>query len=161
MAGERAVRKRLGPLGLAQAARVAAPYTIGATLLLGLLAIWRQPSMPAPAVARIAALSPAGVAAVIAGAVFVVAFLGLMDRLRRSRRRTGAVRWELYREGERPERFVEQFVVSTWDEHLRQHSGRFTVADREVEEQVQSFSDGPTEVVHLFPPETPEAADDE
>jgi MFS family permease len=90
----------------------------------------------------------------------VEAFLGLMDRLRRSRRRTGAVRWELYREGERPERFVEQFVVSTWDEHLRQHSGRFTVSDREVEEQVQSFSDGPTEVVHLFPPETPEAADD-
>jgi hypothetical protein len=34
-----------------------------------------------------------------------------MDQLRRSRRRTGASRWELYRDGEHSDRFVELFRV--------------------------------------------------
>ena len=36
------------------------------------------------------------------------AFLQAMERVRRSRRRTGAVRWELYRDGEEPRRFVDR-----------------------------------------------------
>ena len=58
------------------------------------------------------------------------AFLEGMDQLRRSRRRTGASRWELYRDGEHPDRFVELFRVPSWEEHLRQHEGRLTAADQ-------------------------------
>ena len=70
-------------------------------------------------------------------------FLTAMDQLRRSRRRTGATRWELYRDGEHPERFVEIFRVPTWDEHLRQHEGQLTAADRTIEEAALAFSDPP------------------
>jgi quinol monooxygenase YgiN len=70
-------------------------------------------------------------------------FLTAMDQLRRSRRRTGATRWELYRDGEHPERFVEIFRVPTWDEHLRQHEGRLTATHRTIEEAALAFSDPP------------------
>ena len=46
----------------------------------------------------------------------------------RARRRTGAVRWSVYRDAERPERFIEMFIVPTWQEHVRQHERR-TVTD--------------------------------
>ena len=80
------------------------------------------------------------------------AFLEAMDHLRRSRRRTGAARWELYRDGEQPDRFVEMFTVPSWEEHLRQHRGRLTGSDQEVEEAAQSFSDPPARGEHLLPP---------
>ena len=79
-------------------------------------------------------------------------FLGAMDHLRQSRRRTGATRWELYRDGDRPDRFVEQFSVPSWEEHLRQHAGRLTASDQEVEETALAFSDPPARAEHLFPP---------
>jgi MFS family permease len=80
------------------------------------------------------------------------AFLEAMDHLRQSRRRTGATRWELYRDGDRPDRFVEIFSVPSWEEHLRQHSGRLTATDREVEEAALGFSDPPAQAQHLLPP---------
>jgi MFS family permease len=79
-------------------------------------------------------------------------FLGAMDHLRQSRRRTGATRWELYRDGDRPNRFIEQFSVPSWEEHLRQHAGRLTASDQEVEETALAFSDPPARAEHLFPP---------
>ena len=79
-------------------------------------------------------------------------FLTAMDQLRRSRRRTGASRWELYRDGENPERFVETFRVPSWEEHLRQHEGRLTATDRAVEEAALAFSDPPARADHLLPP---------
>ena len=79
-------------------------------------------------------------------------FLTAMDELRRSRRRTGATRWELYRDGENPERFVETFRVPSWEEHLRQHEGRLTATDRAVEEAALAFSDPPARADHLLPP---------
>jgi MFS family permease len=81
-----------------------------------------------------------------------VAFLEAMSRLRRSRQRTGASRWELYRDGERPDHFVELFRVPSWEEHLRQHDGRLTGTDRLVEEAALAFSDPPAKGDHLFPP---------
>jgi quinol monooxygenase YgiN len=81
-----------------------------------------------------------------------VAFLAAMDRLRQSRRRTGAMRWALYRDGDRPDRFVETFTIPSWEEHLRQHSGRLTATDREVEEAALGFSDPPALARHLLPP---------
>jgi quinol monooxygenase YgiN len=80
------------------------------------------------------------------------AFLEAMDRLQRSRRRTGATRWELYRDGDRPDRFVEAFSVPSWEEHLRQHEGRMTGADRTVEEAALAYSDPPARAEHLLPP---------
>jgi MFS family permease len=80
------------------------------------------------------------------------AFLDAMDRLQRARRRTGATRWELYRDGDRTDRFIEAFAVPSWEEHLRQHEGRFTGADREIEEAALAFSDPPARAEHLLPP---------
>jgi MFS family permease len=80
------------------------------------------------------------------------AFLEAMDQLRRSRLRTGATRWELYRDGERPDRFIEIFSVPSWEEHLRQHAGRLTATDRAIEEAALAFSDPPPRGEHLLPP---------
>jgi len=79
-------------------------------------------------------------------------FLEAMIKLRRSRRRTGAISWELYRDGERPDRFVEIFRIASWEEHLRQHEGRLTATDRVIEEAALAFSDPPAEAEHLLPP---------
>jgi hypothetical protein len=75
-----------------------------------------------------------------------------MDNLRRSRRRTGASRWELYRDGDRPNRFVEMFSVPSWEEHEHQHEGRLTAVDKAIEETALAFSDPPTRAEHLLPP---------
>lgn len=80
------------------------------------------------------------------------AFLEAMDNLRRSRRRTGASRWELYRDADRPNRFVEMFSVPSWEEHQRQHEGRLTAADKAIEEAALAFSDPPARPEHLLPP---------
>jgi MFS family permease len=83
----------------------------------------------------------------------VAQFLKAMERVRRSRRRTGATRWELYREGEHPQQFVELYLVRSWEEHLRQHGGRLTGTDRELEQVALALAEGPTVVAHLFPPD--------
>ncbi|HEY2097522.1 MAG TPA: MFS transporter [Pseudonocardia sp.] len=70
--------------------------------------------------------------------------------VRRTRLRTGAVSWRAYRDGERPELVVEQFVVPSWEEHLRQHSGRLTGADQLSLDRVRELSDPPPKVSHLF-----------
>jgi MFS family permease len=80
------------------------------------------------------------------------AFLVAMEQLRQSRRQTGASRWELYRDGDRPDHFLEIFTVPSWEEHQRQHAGRLTATDREVEETALSFSDPPPLARHLLPP---------
>jgi hypothetical protein len=80
------------------------------------------------------------------------AFLAAMEQLRLSRLRTGATSWELYRDGERPDRFVEIFRVSSWEEHLRQHQGRLTATDQVVEEAALASSDPPPYADHLLPP---------
>jgi len=49
-------------------------------------------------------------------------FLALVDRLRHARRRTGAIEWRLFVEESHPTRYVETFLVGTWDEHERQHA---------------------------------------
>jgi MFS family permease len=80
------------------------------------------------------------------------AFLEAMEHLRRSRLRTGATRWELYRDGERPDRFLEIFSVPSWEEHMRQHEGRLTATDQHIEEAALAFSDPPARGEHLLPP---------
>jgi MFS family permease len=50
------------------------------------------------------------------------AFLARAKRLRHFRERTGGVKWELFTEPETPSRFLETFMVGSWEEHERQHA---------------------------------------
>lgn len=92
-------------------------------------------------------------------------FLDAMNNVRRSRLRTGATRWELYQDGQEPDRFVESFTVASWEEHLRQHSDRLTGTDRAFEEEADGYSDPAPRTSHLFPtrgarPPAPPASDE-
>lgn len=77
-------------------------------------------------------------------------YLAAMQRVQASRRRTGATRWYLYRDAAAPQRFVESFLVPSWDEHLRQHRERQTVVDHDIEREAQQLASGPPTVAHLF-----------
>ena len=61
-----------------------------------------------------------------------------------SRRRTGAVRWAILQHAESPGRFVEMFVVASWDEYLRQQERR-TVADAALDGRLRAFLRAGTE----------------
>ncbi len=82
-------------------------------------------------------------------------FLLAMESMRRSRLRSGASRWDLYRVGERPDLFLEQFQVPTWQEHQRQHDGRLTGEDQAIEDTAFSHIVGTPRTKHLLPPGTP------
>jgi len=62
------------------------------------------------------------------------AFREAMQRLGRSRRRTGAERWSLYQDLADPDRFVENYLVDSWEEHLRQHYERQTAQDEKIQQ---------------------------
>src|SRR4051794_3358134 len=64
-----------------------------------------------------------------------------MQRLGRSRRRTGAERWSLYQDAGDPNRFVENYLVDSWEEHLRQHSERQTVLDQSIQQSVLALTE--------------------
>jgi hypothetical protein len=78
-------------------------------------------------------------------------FAAAMAELRRARLRSGAVRWELYRDANAPESYVEHFVVPSWNEHLRQHE-RVTGVDRRAQETVRALHAGvgPPDVTHFI-----------
>lgn len=65
----------------------------------------------------------------------------------RIRRRDGATEWGVFADTETPDVYLEAFVVDSWAEHERQHD-RFTRADHEAEQRVQSFAVKPVEVKH-------------
>ncbi|MCS0600032.1 MFS transporter [Streptomyces sp. LP11] len=79
-------------------------------------------------------------------------FTDRMRRVARSRRRTGAVDWGLYQDGDDPERFVETYLVATWAEHRAQHRVRLTATDRRHEERARELLVPGTlpEVTHAF-----------
>jgi len=77
-------------------------------------------------------------------------FLEAMEAVRRSRQRSGASRWDLYRDGADRHQFVEIFVVPSWAEHLRQHDERLTGTDQALEERAITLADSTPEVQHLF-----------
>jgi hypothetical protein len=83
-------------------------------------------------------------------------FLQAMSWVRGSRLRTGAVEWGLYRDGETAHRFVEFFVVPSWEEHLRQHNDRLTGFDRQHEEQAEALSTPPPLTAHLLAADVPD-----
>jgi MFS family permease len=76
------------------------------------------------------------------------AFLEAVHRLGRLRRRDGASRWNVFRDTQFPDRYVETFIVNSWAEHLRQHE-RPVRADRPVEEAVHRSAREPPTIRHF------------
>jgi len=83
------------------------------------------------------------------------AFLRAMSAVARVRRRTGARRWDLFWDPAVPQRYVETFMVGSWEEHRRQHLGRMTVLDRRIVEDVNVHLAKPVLVSHLIAAEVP------
>jgi hypothetical protein len=59
---------------------------------------------------------------------------------RYARRRTGATRWHLWRDAANPGHVLEEFVVGSWAEHLRQHE-RVSRRDQERLEAIRAMTD--------------------
>ncbi|WP_214370562.1 MFS transporter [Pseudonocardia sp. H11422] len=78
-------------------------------------------------------------------------FLEAMVPVRRMKMRTGATSFAVYRDAADPTRFVEVSQYPNWAEHLRQHGGRLTVSDQELEAAAGALADGPAHVEHLLP----------
>jgi MFS family permease len=72
-----------------------------------------------------------------------------LQRTRNGRRRTGATSWRAWRDASDPGRILEQFVVASWDEHLRQHE-RVTRRDQGHLDRVRQLADPayPAAVTH-------------
>lgn len=70
-------------------------------------------------------------------------FIEAMQRVQASRRRTGATRWNLYRDAADPQRFTEMFVVPSWEEHMRQHRDRLTGGDEDIDRAAGQLASGP------------------
>jgi len=78
-------------------------------------------------------------------------FLEAMEPVRLTRLRTGATSCQLYRDGADPSVFQLVAFYPTWEEHLRQHTGRLTGSDQEREELANSFAVEEVSGAHLFP----------
>ena len=76
------------------------------------------------------------------------AFIEAIYEYGRIRRRDGAYRWGVFRDLEKPDHYIEIFLVNSWAEHLRQHE-RSTGVDRNVEERVFSYVTDTATVRHL------------
>jgi hypothetical protein len=86
--------------------------------------------------------------------------IAALEDARFSRRRTGASAWRMWRDASDPNRIVEQFVVASWQEHLRQHD-RITRRDQERLDKIRSLTDPaqPTKVTHWLTPQPGHAFD--
>ena len=157
---------------LAELATVPVAYAVGALSIVVTIALarrWRFDHIadvdlsPAPMAAPEARLVEDGDAG--GPALVVVAyqirpevedeFLRALRLVGRVRRRTGATDWSVYRDADKPYRFVETFVLSSWDEHMRQHQRR-TVTDFVLQQELHQYLlDGtePTAKHYVAPPE--------
>jgi MFS family permease len=81
-------------------------------------------------------------------------FIAALRRFSATRRRDGAIRWDVWEDSAEPGRVVECFVVESWLEHERQHA-RVTHADQADQELLGAFHIGkkPPVVRHLLRPE--------
>ena len=80
----------------------------------------------------------------------------LLDALhaaRYARRRTGAVSWRAWRDAADPGHVLEQFIVGSWNEHLRQHE-RVSRRDEERFDAIKAMTDPdrPATVTHWLAP---------
>jgi hypothetical protein len=86
-------------------------------------------------------------------------FLSVMSQLRLIRRRLGASHWGIYEDVTEHGRFVETFIVPSWERYLRQRE-HYTEADEAIEQAARSFHQGPggPHVTRFVHPDTAEAA---
>jgi len=68
-------------------------------------------------------------------------FKNCMHEMKLARLRDGALHWGLFQDAEYPGRVIENFLVESWAEHLRQHD-RVTEADKSVQEKAWSLHIG-------------------
>jgi len=69
-------------------------------------------------------------------------FLAALALFSQERLRDGAHQWGVYEDVDKPERFIESFLLPSWQEHQRQHE-RVSRADADLQERVQRFHIGP------------------
>ena len=69
-------------------------------------------------------------------------FLAALHAFACERLRDGAMQWDVFEDAAQPGRFVEMFLLPSWDDHLRQHA-RVSHADAELQRGVQKFHLGP------------------
>jgi MFS family permease len=62
-------------------------------------------------------------------------FVAEMQEMEAIRRRDGALQWGLFIDPAGPGRYLEEFLVESWLEHMRQHE-RFTVSDQQVQQRI-------------------------
>lgn len=77
------------------------------------------------------------------------AFTAAMRDLRRSRERTGAVRWRLLHSTDNQE-FIEEFSVASVHEHQLQHTDRWTGYDAEIYRRVTDLATGQPRAEHYL-----------
>ncbi len=65
-------------------------------------------------------------------------FLSAVKKLGPVRRRSGSLRWGIFKDTADNSKYIENFISESWGEHLRQHK-RITLYDKAVEEKVNSF----------------------
>ena len=68
-------------------------------------------------------------------------FLEVMDERQRIRRRDGARQWELLRDIERPELWIECYQMPTWIDYVR-HNPRRTQADADIVDRIRGAARG-------------------
>lgn len=66
-------------------------------------------------------------------------FVHAMRQVGNARRRTGARIWGLFRSVDDSSLFMENFIVGTWQEYLRQHYERSVQPDRQAWERAESY----------------------
>jgi MFS family permease len=78
-----------------------------------------------------------------------VAFLETIQALGQTRRRDGAIYWDVFEDAAQPGRYLEMFLSESWLEHLREHE-RVSFDDRRMEVQVRAFHVGEAPTVRHY-----------
>lgn len=68
----------------------------------------------------------------------VRAFLDAAGPFGQSRRRSGALQWEMFRDPAEKDRFVEVYMVESWGDHLRQHD-RASIDEQDEERELRAL----------------------
>ncbi len=76
-------------------------------------------------------------------------FLLAIAYVRLVRIRTGGYDWQLQRDVESPQRFIELYTSRSWEDHMLQHEVRLTESDRVREKRVNALSQTPPRVQHF------------
>jgi predicted MFS family arabinose efflux permease/quinol monooxygenase YgiN len=69
-------------------------------------------------------------------------FLAALHAFAPERLRDGAMQWDVFEDAALPGRFIEMFLLPSWNDHLRQHA-RVSRADAELQRVLHGFHRGP------------------